>query len=69
MALKYGQVCEISGTEKIVYYDGSCQRELSIDVLRSFLGDQVKEVQALLGHCIQVLKDRSGRITRIQILD
>jgi len=69
MSLKFGEVCEVKSDQTIVYFDGYCQRDLSVDVFRGFSGDQIKELHALVGHCISVLKDRSGRIQQIQIID
>lgn len=69
MSLKFGEVSEVKLDQTIVYFDGYCQRDLSVDVFRGFSGDQIKELHALVGHCINVLKDRSGRIQQIQIID
>ncbi len=67
--MKYGQVCRLGRGNDVVYYDGYCERRLQIDLVRAFLGDQAKEISKLIGHCIQVVKDRSGRIQKIELLD
>lgn len=69
MNRKFGEVCEVKPNQAVVYYDGHSLKDVNIDVLRAFLGDQIKELQALVGHSIQIVKDRSGRIQKIQIID
>lgn len=69
MALKYGQVRAVQPNKSIVYYDGHHNRQLSYDLVRIFLGDQYKELKALTGHSIQVVKNRAGRIEAIKVID
>lgn len=69
MNYRTGEVIEIKSDEAIRYYDGFSKRKVDIEVIRLFIGEQFNEMKDLVGRSIQVLKDRSGRITNIQVVD
>lgn len=69
MILKLGEVTAIKEGKEVIYYDGFDRRVVDLELLRLFVGEQVKEMKDLLGRCIQVCKDRSGRIENIYIID
>jgi hypothetical protein len=69
MNYRTGEVIEIKSDEVVRYYDGFCKRKVDAEVLHLFIGEQFQEMKDLVGHCIQVLKDRSGRISGVQVID
>jgi hypothetical protein len=69
MSYKPGEVIDIKESEMVLYYDGFTKRKVDVEVLHLFIGEQFQEMKDLVGHCIQVYKDRSGRINEIQVLD
>ncbi len=69
MSLKPGEVVDVQAESNVIYYDGFTKRAVDLELLRLFIGEPFKEMKELVGHSIQIYKDRSGRINSVQIID
>lgn len=69
MPLKPGQVVDVRANSEVIYYDGFNKRALNFELIHLFIGEQFQETKELIGHCIEVYKDRSGRIQGVHVVD
>jgi hypothetical protein len=69
MPLKAGQVVDIKANSDVIYYDGFDKHVLDFELLHLFIGEQFQEMKDLVGHSLEIYKDRSGRINEIQVID